>query len=109
MDGISIFQGEVAISRKAGPRFAVGGLVMNYTYILWSSKLCKYYIGSTNNLNNRIKEHNSGKSAFTKKGVPWKIIKVEEYKTKKEAYKREMEIKSYKGGIKFKKLMGEVA
>lgn len=82
---------------------------MNYTYILWSSRFHKYYIGSTNNLVKRVKEHNSGKSAYTKKGIPWRIIKVEEYLTKKEAYKREMEIKSYKGGIKFKKLIGEVA
>ena len=82
---------------------------MNYTYILWSSRLQKYYTGSTNNLDKRVKEHNSGKSKYTKKGIPWRLIKVEEYLTKKGAYKREMEIKSYKGGIKFKKLIGEVA
>lgn len=82
---------------------------MNYTYILWSNIIQKYYIGSTNNIARRIKEHNSGKSGYTKKGIPWKLIKTEEYQTKKEAYKRETEIKSYKGGLLFKKLIGEVA
>lgn len=85
------------------------GLGMYYTYILWSERLLRYYIGSSNNCFRRLKEHNAGKSRFTKKGIPWKLIKIEEFDTRQEAYKREFIIKSYKGGIQFKQLIGEVA
>ena len=42
----------------------------------------------------------------TKHAIPWKSVHIENYTTKSEAYKREFEIKAYKGGIKFKKLVG---
>lgn len=75
-------------------------------YILWSDKLSRYYIGSTSNLERRLHEHNTGKSTFTKRGIPWKLIYHESSETKQSAWKREMEIKRYKGGIQFKKLIG---
>ncbi len=78
---------------------------MYTVYILQSIKNNIYYIGHTNNINDRIKRHNSGSVKYTKKYIPWKLIYTEEYTTKSEAFKREMEIKKYKGGIKFKKLL----
>lgn len=77
-----------------------------FTYILKSLKNGKYYIGHTENLENRVKRHNSGLVRSTKNGRPWKILYTEVFSTKSEAYRRELEIKSYKGGIKFKKLLG---
>ncbi|RJP61292.1 MAG: GIY-YIG nuclease family protein, partial [Ignavibacteriales bacterium] len=65
----------------------------------------RYYIGHSANVEKRLSEHNSGKTKSTKAYVPWKIIYTEEYQTKSEAYKREIEIKSYKSGIKFKNLI----
>jgi putative endonuclease len=48
---------------------------MNYkVYILWTEVLQKYYVGSTNDLEDRLYRHNSGQSTFTSKGVPWKLI-----------------------------------
>lgn len=44
-----------------------------FLYILYSSKLDKYYIGHTNNLERRIYEHNLGKENFTRKGIPWEL------------------------------------
>ena len=41
----------------------------------------------------------------TKSGVPWKFIYTEEYSNLSKARKRELEIKKYKSGIKFKKLL----
>jgi putative endonuclease len=82
---------------------------MFLTYIIWSDRLKRYYIGSTNDIDKRLKEHNYGKSKFTKKGIPWKLIKIEKLKSRQEAYKREFIIKSFKGGIQFKHLIGEVA
>ena len=84
--------------------------IMFIVYILFSFKLKKYYIGHTNNFNKRFQEHNKGISTFTKSGIPWKIVYSEEYQTRIEAIKREKQIKSYKGGNAFKKMLkGEVA
>jgi len=81
---------------------------MNTVYILQSLKIKKYYIGHTNDIDDRLRRHNAGLSKYTKKFIPWKLIYSEEYQTKSEAYKREMEIKKYKGGIKFKKLINRL-
>ncbi|HNZ86331.1 MAG TPA: GIY-YIG nuclease family protein [bacterium] len=81
---------------------------MYTVYILQSLKTKKYYIGHTKDINDRLRRHNTGLSKYTKKFIPWKLIYSEEYQTKSEAYKREMEIKKYKGGIKFKKLINNL-
>lgn len=39
---------------------------MYFVYILFSSKTEKYYIGSTDNLESRLKHHNAGATPFTK-------------------------------------------
>ena len=76
------------------------------TYILKSLKTGRYYIGQTEDIVDRIKRHNSGRSKATKNSMPWELIYSEEYSTRSLAFRREQEIKSYKGGIKFKKLLG---
>ncbi len=78
---------------------------MYKVYILQSLKNGSYYIGHTNDVEDRLKRHNNGRVLYTKKFIPWKLVYFEEYNTKSEAFKREMEIKSFKGGIKFKKLL----
>ncbi len=89
-----------------GPAFGGGRLkIMYYTYILKSEKTGKYYTGSTENINERVKRHNSGKNKSTKIGIPWILIYQEEFNTEQEAYKREFQIKRYKGGEAFKKLI----
>lgn len=83
---------------------------MYFVYILKSKLSGKYYIGSTNNLSDRLKRHNNLESNYTKSQVPWQVIYKEKYYNLKEAYRRELQIKSYKGGNAFKKLIsGEVA
>jgi len=69
---------------------------MYSTYILWSEKLQKYYIGYTDNLSRRITEHNAGKSTYTKLGIPWTLMYHEEFISKAEAMRREREIKNRK-------------
>ena len=71
---------------------------MFYVYILYSEKLHRYYAGSTNNVEDRLRRHNSGQGKYTKKGVPWKLVKVYRKSTRPEAVKLEMRIK--KRGIK---------
>ena len=83
---------------------------MNYVYILQSSKNGKYYIGSTDNLKRRTKEHNDGNGGlFTKINKPWKLVFYKEFEYIKQAREEEKKIKSYKSGNAFKKIInGEV-
>ena len=75
-------------------------------YILQSEKNKRYYIGHTHDLDNRLHRHNNSQTRSTKNGIPWEVVYTEDYPTKSEAYRREFEIKSYKSGILFKKLLG---
>jgi len=42
-----------------------------YLYILKSELNNRYYVGITNNIDRRLKEHNDGKSKYTR---PFKLI-----------------------------------
>ena len=77
-------------------------------YILKNNKSKRFYTGCTNNLTRRIDEHNRGQTKFTRQKGVWNLIYKEEYKTSKEAKLRERQIKSYKGGNAFKKLIAGV-
>ncbi len=46
---------------------------MFYCYILYSERLDKYYIGSTNDLNGRLQRHNTSNHGFTSTGKPWEL------------------------------------
>ncbi|MGB0934189.1 MAG: GIY-YIG nuclease family protein, partial [Lishizhenia sp.] len=55
-----------------------------YVYLLWSEKSNIHYVGMAKNVEQRLKDHNRGKSKFTKGHIPWKIIYSEgPYETKK--------------------------
>jgi len=66
---------------------------MFYVYILKSKVDSKNYIGSTNDLRKRFKEHNLGKVYSTKKRKPFEIIYYEAYKSEKDARMREHNLK----------------
>ena len=78
---------------------------MYKVYILQSLKDKGFYVGHTEDLAVRLERHNNGKVRSTKSGCPWKIVYQESYNTRAEAFKRELQIKSYKGGEAFKKLI----
>ena len=73
--------------------------IMHYVYILKSQKDNKIYTGYTDNLENRIEEHNSGKVKSTSSRLPLKLVYYEAYQNKKDAQARE---KYLKGGGKAK-------
>ncbi|MBN1325854.1 GIY-YIG nuclease family protein [Candidatus Falkowbacteria bacterium] len=79
---------------------------MYIVYILKSKIKDRYYTGHTDNLIARLLRHNKGLVKSTKHFKPWEVVYIETHKTKSEAYRRELEIKSYKGGILFKRLVG---
>ncbi|MBA4312677.1 MAG: endonuclease [Chlorobiaceae bacterium] len=66
-------------------------------YVIWSEKLKKRYIGSTEDVDKRLNQHNSGKTPFTSRGIPWNKIHVEKYSSIIEARARERFLKSGKG------------
>ena len=69
---------------------------MPYTYILFSDKLNKYYVGACTDIERRLYEHNIGHSKFTSSGVPWILKHTEYFETLQEAKKRELIIKKMK-------------
>jgi predicted GIY-YIG superfamily endonuclease len=71
---------------------------MHYVYILVSlSTSQQRYIGTTSDLEIRLKEHNSGKSTHTSKFIPWEIECYFAFKDKKKAYDFEKYLKSHSG------------
>ncbi|HPO55636.1 MAG TPA: GIY-YIG nuclease family protein [Ignavibacteriaceae bacterium] len=57
-----------------------------FVYIIYSSKYDLYYIGSTSNIEDRLKRHNTNRSTFTKGKGPWVLVAHKEFPAKSEAY-----------------------
>jgi putative endonuclease len=74
-------------------------------YILKSLIGQKLYIGCTNNLNRRIREHNAGHNTSTRLRAPFELIYTETYTDQTAAYQREKLLKRYKGGNALRKLI----
>jgi putative endonuclease len=70
---------------------------MYFTYILKSLKDGRYYYGSTENIEDRLKLHNSGKVRSTKSRKPFVIHYYEKYDSRTKAWEREMFFKSIDG------------
>jgi putative endonuclease len=65
-------------------------------YILYSKLIDQYYIGSTENLEVRIEQHNSHffQGAFTKRAGDWEVFYVIECQSSSQALKIEKHIKN---------------
>ena len=68
-----------------------------FIYILKSIEFDKTYIGITNNPERRLREHNAGKSIYTRKYKPWEIVYNEEVLDRKAAREKEKYFKSSSG------------
>ncbi len=56
---------------------------MCFCYILYSKSFNKYYIGATcENLEERLRKHNSNHSGFTGKTCDWVIVYAETFENK---------------------------
>jgi len=71
-----------------------------WLYILRSEE-DRYYIGSTNNKDRRIKQHLSGYTRTSRVLKTYELVYTEEFKTLNEARIRERKLKSYKSYIKW--------
>ena len=75
----------------------VRNLTMFYTYVLQSEKSGKFYTGYTNDLRKRFKEHNEGKSTYTKGRGPFRLIYYEACFNQTDAKARELYLKGGRG------------
>ena len=79
---------------------------MSYTcYILYSKKLNRFYIGNTHNLENRLKEHNSGESPYTSQGRPWTLLWFTSKDSFRQAEALEFKLKNLSQSRKIKFMM----
>ncbi len=69
---------------------------MYFIYIIYSKEADKYYVGQTENIEDRLISHRSGISKYTSIADDWLLAYSETLKTRKEAISREIEIKKKK-------------
>ncbi|MCX6763715.1 MAG: GIY-YIG nuclease family protein [Candidatus Moranbacteria bacterium] len=69
-------------------------LMKFYTYILRSLKNGNIYIGSTENVQNRLQRHNKGKVKSTKGYKPWQLMEFIEFNSRNEAVRYERFLKT---------------
>ncbi|EKD85330.1 MAG: excinuclease ABC subunit C, partial [uncultured bacterium] len=70
---------------------------MYYVYILKSSKSGILYYGYSLDLRKRLKEHNDGRSEFTRPHTPWQLVWYCAFPREKQAKDFELYLKSGSG------------
>ena len=78
---------------------------MYYVYVLLSEKDKNFYIGFSENIEQRLNEHNAGKNISTKNRRPFKLVYYEGHTSKADALRREKYFKSSKGKTTLKQIM----
>jgi len=79
---------------------------MFYTYIIYSERIDRYYIGSTEHLDQRLNDHNNGRTPSTKKKGPWALKWSKEFATRSEALAEERRLKAMKSRIYLEQVIG---
>ena len=74
-------------------------IIMYYVYIIFSSSANKYYVGSCQNVQQRLDDHLNSRSKYTKMAKDWELKYTESFETRSQAYQREMEIKKKKSRV----------
>jgi len=69
---------------------------MFFVYILQSQSTGRYYVGQTKDLPQRVAYHNANYSRALKNRGPWKLVYFEEFPSRGEAVRRELQIKRQK-------------
>jgi len=70
---------------------------MFYCYVLRCQKTGRRYVGSWENLTERIRRHNAGESEATKHGLPWVLLHCETFSTRSAAAQPERYSKTGRG------------
>ena len=78
-----------------------------YVYVLLSLKDNNFYIGFTNDLERRTKEHKQGKNISTKSRLPVELIYFEGHLSKEDTMRRESYFKTAKGKTSLRQILKE--
>ena len=68
---------------------------MYYVYVLRNQEGI-LYIGSTADLETRVRRHQEGKAGWTRSRGPWELVNVETFISRSEAMRRERHLKTGK-------------
>lgn len=79
----------------------------SYVYVLKSISYNFIYVGFTENLRKRYKEHNNKEELSTKHYAPFDLIHYEAYRNKKDAKRREEYFKTTKGKTTLRYMLKE--
>lgn len=82
-------------------------IMFYYTYILKGLKTADLYIGFTQDLVKRVKEHNGGLVESTRRYLPWRLIYYEACLNKEDAKRREHYFKTSQGKRLLKRRLKE--
>lgn len=80
---------------------------MFYIYVLKSKKDKSQYIGLSQDIEDRLKEHNAGRVKSTKSKKPWGLLYKEPCATRLDARKREKYLKSAAGRRFRREILGD--
>jgi putative endonuclease len=80
---------------------------MFYIYIIYYKSLNKYYVGSCQNIEERLDDHLNRRSKNTKSAKDWELKYSETFSSRSEAYQREMQIKKMKSRIYIENLISK--
>ena len=70
---------------------------MFHVYVLLSATTGRRYVGSCEDVHERVRRHNAGHSKSTRYGVPWVLVHQENFMTRAEAVRKERYYKSGRG------------
>jgi putative endonuclease len=78
---------------------------MYIVYVIQSKLDSRLYVGFTENIERRLKEHNKGKTRSTKGYIPWILVYSEEAENRPAARNREKYLKSGSGKEYIKRIL----
>jgi len=76
-----------------------------FVYILYSASLRRYYIGSCQEIEIRLKKHLGNHRGFTSKAKDWQLMYHESFPEKSAALKRERQLKNWKSRKRIEQLI----
>jgi putative endonuclease len=80
---------------------------MYHVYVLASEKTGRFYVGSTEDVERRLFQHNAGYPTSTRHGVPWRLVRVESCESRAAATRWEKQYKTGKGRDELRALLAQ--
>jgi putative endonuclease len=77
-----------------------------FVYVLWSERARRFYIGISEDLEQRLRQHNWGQYGWTRQHRPWILVYQRRFENYREARKHENLLKRQKGGDGFYAITG---